>query len=80
MFLSNFRIYVDAVFNQMSATSGSGTGGDSCDVGSRSYPAVPYGSGDFHPQCEVNNYHDANNVRNCWLVGLPDLDQVIFIF
>lgn len=60
----------------MSATSGGGTGGDSCDVGARSFPAVPYGSGDFHPQCEVNNYNDPNNVRNCWLVGLPDLDQV----
>lgn len=62
----------------MSATSGSGTGGSSCDVSSRSYPSVAYGSGDFHSQCDINNYNDANNVRNCWLSGLPDLDQVNF--
>lgn len=60
----------------MSATSGSGTGGSNCDIGSLSYPSVPYGSGDFHPNCDINNYNDANNVRNCWLSGLPDLNQV----
>ncbi|XP_056641155.1 alpha-amylase-like [Diorhabda sublineata] len=69
------RIYVDAVFNHMSATSGSGTAGNTCDIGSLSYPAVPFGSGDFHSSCDINNYQDANNIRNCWLSGLPDLDQ-----
>lgn len=64
----------------MSATSGTGTGGSSVDVGARSYPAVPFGGGDFHSQCDINNYRDASNVRNCWLSGLPDLDQVIYIF
>lgn len=64
----------------MSATSGGGTDGSTCDVGSRSYPAVPYGGGDFHPQCDINNYNDANQVRNCWLSGLPDLDQVRNIY
>nr|AAG23133.1 alpha-amylase [Diabrotica virgifera virgifera] len=69
------RIYVDVVFNHMSATSGGGTAGGSCDVGSLSYPSVPFGSNDFHSKCDVNNYQDANNIRNCWLSGLPDLDQ-----
>ncbi|KAJ8925515.1 hypothetical protein NQ315_009354 [Exocentrus adspersus] len=69
------KIYVDAVFNHMAAIGGTGTGGHDCDPGSKSYPAVPYGSGDFHTSCTVNNYNDAENVRNCELVGLPDLDQ-----
>nr|O97396.1 RecName: Full=Alpha-amylase; AltName: Full=1,4-alpha-D-glucan glucanohydrolase; Flags: Precursor [Phaedon cochleariae]CAA76926.1 alpha-amylase [Phaedon cochleariae] len=69
------RIYVDAVFNHMSATSGIGTGGSSCDVEPSASPAVPYGSGDFHGRCTSNNYQDPNNIRNCWLSGLPDLDQ-----
>src|SRR5262249_23385314 len=37
-------------------------------------PRVPYGSGDFHPACIVNNYQDAGNVQNCQLDGLQDLD------
>jgi alpha-amylase len=67
-------IYVDAVFNHM--TSGSGTtssaGNDPWDV--ESYPRVPYGPGDFHPTCTVNNYQDASNVQTCQLVGLADLN------
>jgi alpha-amylase len=66
------RIYVDAVINHMAAGNGQGTGGSSSQVGS-SYPSVPYGSNDFNPNCAINNYNDPNQVRNCWLVGLPDL-------
>ncbi|XP_050507592.1 alpha-amylase-like isoform X2 [Diabrotica virgifera virgifera] len=69
------RIYVDAVFNHMSGTSGTGTGGHSSDIGSLSYPAVPFKSNHFHSRCDVNNYQDATNIRKCWLSGLPDLDQ-----
>jgi alpha-amylase len=67
------RIYPDAVINHMSASSGTGTGGSSVNVGSLQFPAVPYGPNDFNPECPINNYNDANQVRNCWLVGLPDL-------
>ncbi|CAG9836395.1 unnamed protein product [Diabrotica balteata] len=69
------RIYVDAVINHMSGTTGSGTGGNSSDVGSLSYPAVPFGPNHFHSPCEINNYQESNNIRNCSLSGLPDLDQ-----
>nr|CAI5863320.1 unnamed protein product [Callosobruchus analis] len=69
------RIYPDLVINHMSATRGTGTSGNNCDPGARSYPAVPYGKGDFHKSCPLNNYGDAAEVRNCELVGLPDLDQ-----
>ncbi|KAG5868160.1 hypothetical protein JTB14_032973 [Gonioctena quinquepunctata] len=69
------RIYVDLLMNDMAAKNGVGTAGSSSDPGSKSYPAVPYNSDDFHETCTVNNYNDAANVRNCELVGLPDLDQ-----
>ncbi|KAJ8942593.1 hypothetical protein NQ318_006223 [Aromia moschata] len=69
------EIYVDAVFNHMAASSGSGTAGSTCDADSKSFPAVPYDSSDFHESCAINNYNDATNVRNCELEGLKDLDQ-----
>ncbi len=41
----------------------------------QSYPAVPYSSLDFHhPYCEINDYNNVNEVRNCYLVSLNDLD------
>lgn len=69
------RIYVDAVINHMSGMTGSGTGGSWGDNGGKSYPAVPYGPNDFNPRCDITNYNDINQVRNCWLVGLSDLNQ-----
>ncbi|CAH0545994.1 unnamed protein product [Brassicogethes aeneus] len=69
------RIYADAVINHMTGMGGSGTAGSSADSDNKNYPGVPFGSGDFHSSCTVNNYQDASNVRNCELVGLKDLDQ-----
>jgi len=71
------NVIADSVINHMSGhgSSGTGTAGSSFNGGSESYPGVPFGSGDFHqPYCEVNNYQDPNNVRNCYLVGLNDLN------
>ena len=66
-------IYVDAVINHMAAGSGVGSAGDTFTP--RSFPAVPYAAADFHsPACGVSNYNDANNVQNCDLSGLPDLN------
>lgn len=72
------RIYVDVVFNHMTggASNAQGTGGSYADPDSKYYPAVPFSSEHFHSTCEINNYNDATNVRNCELVGLKDLDQV----
>ncbi|CRK95800.1 CLUMA_CG009256, isoform A [Clunio marinus] len=67
------RIYADAVINHMSATTGTGTGGSSGNSGTLQFPAVPYGPNDFNPRCDINDYNNINQVRNCWLVGLPDL-------
>lgn len=72
------RIYVDAVLNHMAGSGNNGnvgTGGSTADFANYQYPAVPYDASDFHPSCDVNNYKDTKNVRNCQLVGLGDLDQ-----
>lgn len=71
-------MYVDVVFNHMISNLGTvkGTGGNTAYSDNKSYPAVPYGFGDFHSSCDINNYNDPNNVRNCELNDLRDLDQV----
>lgn len=73
------RTYVDVVLNHMAAGDGAvnGTGGSTADVPDRSYPAVPYRRPDFHAQCSIDNYNDATEVRNCELVGLPDMNQTV---
>merc|ERR1712121_200878 len=71
------NIYVDVVLNHMTGHGavGTGTGGSSYNGNNEDYPGVPYGSGDFHqPYCEIGNYNNANEVRNCYLVSLNDLD------
>jgi alpha-amylase len=67
-------IYADAVFNHMTSGSGTTSSSGNDPWGVESYPRVPYGTGDFHPTCTVNNYQDANNVQTCQLVGLQDLN------
>uniref|UniRef100_A0A1B0EY97 Alpha-amylase n=1 Tax=Phlebotomus papatasi TaxID=29031 RepID=A0A1B0EY97_PHLPP len=70
------RIYPDAVFNHMGSLPNMiGTGGSTADGPSRSYPAVPYDATSFHESCPIDNYQDAENVRNCELFGAPDLNQ-----
>lgn len=56
-----------------------GTGGNIAYSDSKSYPAVAYSSYDFNSDCGIDNYNDANNVRNCELSGLRDLNQVTII-
>ncbi|KAJ8917226.1 hypothetical protein NQ315_012718 [Exocentrus adspersus] len=68
-------IYVDAVINHMTASDGVGTAGSRADYKNKAFPAVPYTKDDFHGDCALNNYQDSNNVRNCQLVGLSDLDH-----
>lgn len=70
-------IYVDAVVNHMTGhgASGQGTGGSSFNGNNEDYPGVPFSNLDFHqPYCEISNYNDPNDVRNCYLVSLNDLD------
>ncbi|KAE8610899.1 hypothetical protein XENTR_v10012273 [Xenopus tropicalis] len=75
-------IYVDAVINHMCGSGGGAGTHSSCgsyfNAGSREFP-VPYSSWDFNDgKCrtgsgEIENYSDANQVRDCRLVGLLDL-------
>ncbi|XP_076048345.1 alpha-amylase 1-like isoform X2 [Oratosquilla oratoria] len=78
------RIFVDAVINHMTGwwPGGTpGTGGSYFDAASESYPSIPYSGFDFNDgSCHtasgtIENYQDANQVRNCKLSGLNDLDQ-----
>lgn len=67
-------IYVDAVINHMAAGGGTGTAGS--PFSARTNYDI-YSASDFNsPQCTISSSdygNNANNVRNCELVGLPDL-------
>uniref|UniRef100_A0A8C6UJ36 Alpha-amylase n=1 Tax=Neogobius melanostomus TaxID=47308 RepID=A0A8C6UJ36_9GOBI len=72
------NIYVDAVINHMCGTGGGEGTHSSC--GNRKYfPSVPFNGWDFNDnKCRagsgnIKNYGDANQVRDCRLVGLLDL-------
>lgn len=75
------RVYVDMVLNHMARGPDDplcpmiGTDGSTATYENRSFPAVPYGRHEFHRPCKIIEYNDAHMVRNCDLVGLPDLDQ-----
>ncbi|XP_070389696.1 alpha-amylase-like [Dermacentor albipictus] len=78
------RVYVDVVINHMTGTLQikKGTAGSAFSYDEFSYPAVPYGADDFNRKehCgsesgAIENYGDAQQVRNCELVWLRDLNQ-----
>ena len=78
------RIYVDAVFNNMAEIGrwGKGSAGSAFDSDFREFAAVPYGNADFNgaSKCPssntfVNDYTNADEVRNCSYIGWTDLDQ-----
>ncbi|XP_022909394.1 alpha-amylase A-like [Onthophagus taurus] len=71
------RIYVDVILNHMTGNWGqiTGTAGSTADSAIKSYPAVPYSAPDFNSDCAITDYNNAENVRNCELVGLRDLHQ-----
>ncbi|XP_021949458.1 alpha-amylase 2B [Folsomia candida] len=79
------RIYVDAVINHMTSFWPNGTkstGGSSFSAGATQYDAVPFTADDFNNEktCpsksgDIENYGDEQQVRNCKLLGLNDLDH-----
>lgn len=71
---------MDLVVNHMTGgmDSAIGTGGSIAKPNDKYYPGVPYGWNDFHESCAINNYNDPDNVRNCELETLRDLNQVTF--
>ncbi|RSM42789.1 alpha-amylase [Actinoplanes sp. ATCC 53533] len=72
------KIYVDAVVNHMAGGASTGTGSGGTGYSHYAYPAVPYGTDDFH-HCgrngndDIANYGDRWEVQNCELVDLSDL-------
>ncbi|MFJ5610272.1 carbohydrate-binding module family 20 domain-containing protein [Streptomyces sp. NPDC093221] len=66
------KVVADAVINHMTSGSGTGTGGTT--YSKYNYPGY-YQNQAFHTcRSDINNYGDRNNVQNCELVGLADLD------
>lgn len=55
--------------------SGIGSAGSSFNSDNFDFPGVPFTREHFHHTCDIKNYGDANEVRNCFLVALTDLDQ-----
>jgi alpha-amylase len=72
------KIYVDAVVNHMAGGASTGPGSGGSTYSQYAYPAVPYGSGDFH-HCgrngndDIVNWSDRWEIQNCELVDLSDL-------
>ncbi|GAA2912803.1 hypothetical protein GCM10020221_05730 [Streptomyces thioluteus] len=66
------RVVVDAVLNHMSAGAGTGTGGSAHTK--YDYPGT-YRDADFH-RCRrpITDYRNRDDVQNCELLGLADLD------
>ncbi|XP_052722542.1 alpha-amylase-like [Crassostrea angulata] len=78
------RVYVDSVVNHMAGLGriGTGTAGSHFNSSNYDFPGVPYTRPNFNTRDKcpsggggVDNYSDPKNVRNCFLVGLTDLDQ-----
>jgi alpha-amylase len=66
------KVIADAVINHMSAGSGTGTGGSS--YAKYNYPGI-YSDPDFHScRSHISDYRNRDNVQNCELVGLSDLN------
>ncbi|WP_034648133.1 carbohydrate-binding module family 20 domain-containing protein [Cellulomonas sp. HZM] len=67
-------VIVDAVINHMAGVGRTGTGTGGSSFGDDSFPAVPYGYGDFNDcRTNISNYGDRYQVQSCRLVGLQDL-------
>lgn len=71
------RIYVDIIINHMAARHPVviGTAGSDANPNDGAFPAVAYTQADFNEPCEMTNFTDPLEARNCELVGLRDLNQ-----
>ncbi|XP_059087363.1 alpha-amylase A-like [Tigriopus californicus] len=73
------NVVVDVVMNHMTgrgAGPSSGWGGSPFNAENQDYPGVPFSSFDFHqPYCEIFDYNNPDEVRNCGLLGMNDLNH-----
>ncbi len=70
------RVYADVVVNHMAGGAGTATNGSNWNATTLTYPY--FSANDFHTACNIqdNDYGNPgnqSNIRNCRLVGLPDL-------
>lgn len=59
------RIYVDAVINHMTGSGTLGSAGNTADLVNRNYPAVPYSAEHFNTRCNIYNWNNPYEIRNC---------------
>ncbi|CAG2234202.1 AMY [Mytilus edulis] len=78
------RIYVDVVLNHMAEPSmnNKGIAGSTFNSSSLEFPAVPYNRSHFNARTKcptqdgkIHSYNQPDEIRNCHLDKLPDLDQ-----
>lgn len=68
---------MDVILNHMAGLNrdGTGTAGSYFNSDDYDFPGVPYTRDHFNPYCELNSYNDKHTIKDCYLVGLTDLDQ-----
>ena len=66
------KVVADAVINHMTSGSGTGTGGTAYTK--YNYPGTTRTRTSTPAVADISNYADRDNVQNCELVGLADLD------
>lgn len=59
------RIYVDAVINHMTGSGTLGSAGNVVDLQNRNYPAVPFTAAHFNTRCNIYNWNNPYEIRNC---------------
>jgi alpha-amylase len=52
-----------------------GSAGNIADPPNRNYPGVPFTAEHFNPSCDIREWNNGWQIRNCELLGLPDLNQ-----
>ncbi|XP_022105424.1 uncharacterized protein LOC110987206 [Acanthaster planci] len=81
------RIYANAVINHMAnGEMAEGSAGNPYDPETLSFPKAPYTAQDFsvyNQKCprksgNIDDYKNEEEIRNCNLAGLPDLDTSIY--
>ena len=55
--------------------NGTGTAGSYFNSDDFNFTGVPYSKEHFNPLCQLNSYNDADMIKDCYLLGLTDLDQ-----
>lgn len=55
--------------------NGTGSAGSYFNSDEYNFTGVPYTKEHFNPYCELNSYNDEHLIKDCYLLGLTDLDQ-----